>query len=110
MGFERTDLRTTEIKIMTENDQPMKILGVTPLATLRMAGYVLSEDLVVVDFLGSDKFFLGRSFTLAYGVLIDLNERTLTICNPERVTSTREESKEDISKRIPVYIDETLKV
>ena len=24
LGFERTDLRTTEIKIMTANDQPMK--------------------------------------------------------------------------------------
>ena len=44
LGYERTDLSTTEIKIMTANDQPMKILGVAPLVTLRMAGCHLVED------------------------------------------------------------------
>ena len=60
LGYERTDLNTTEIKILTANDQPMKILGIAPLVTLRMAGYDLVEDVVVVHFLGSDEFILGR--------------------------------------------------
>ena len=110
LGYERTELNATEIKIMTANDQPMKILGMTPLVTLRMAGYDLLENFVVVDFLGSDEFILGRSFIRAYGVLIDLNEKVLTVRNPERVVSTREESIQDVSKRVPVYVDETLKV
>ena len=53
---------------------------------------------------------LGRSFIRAYGVLIDLNEKVLTVRNPERIVSTREESIQDASKRVPVYVDETLKV
>ena len=57
-----------------------------------MAGYDLVEDFVVVNFLGSDKFILGRSFIRAYGVLIDLKEKILTIRNPERMVPTREES------------------
>ena len=60
LGYERTELNATEINIMTANDQPMKILGVTPLVTLKMAGYDLLENFVVVDFLGSDEFILGR--------------------------------------------------
>ena len=64
----------------------------------------------MVDFLGSDEFILGRSIIRAYGVLIDLNEKILTIRNPERIVPTREESIQDVSKRIPVYVDETLKV
>ena len=80
------------------------------MVTLRMAGYDLLENFVVVDFLGSDEFILGRSFIRAYGVLIDLNEKVLTIRNPERILPTREESIQDVSKRATVYVDETLKV
>ena len=75
LGYERTDLSTTEIRIMTANDQPMKILGMAPLVTLRIAGYDLLENFVVVDFLGSDEFILSRSFIRAYGVLIDLTRK-----------------------------------
>ena len=95
---------------MTANDQPMKILGIAPLVTLRMAGYDLIDDFVVVDFLGSDEFILGRSFIRAYGVLIDLNEKVLTVRNPERIVPTTEELIQDVNKRVPVYVDETLKV
>ena len=88
----------------------MNILGMASLVTLRMAGYDLVEDFVVVDFLGSDEFILGRSFIRAYGVLIDLNEKVLTVRNPERIVPTREDSIQDVNKRVPVYVDETLKV
>ena len=81
LGYDRTDLRTTKVKFMTTNYQPMELLGVAPSVTLRIAGCDLLEDFVVVDFLGSDEFILSRSFIRAYGVLIDLNERTLTIRN-----------------------------
>ena len=34
----------------------------------------------------------------------------LTVRNPERIVPTREESIQDVNKRVPVYVDEMLKV
>ena len=51
LGVEKTELRNKVINIMTANDQPKKILGITALVIPRMADYVPSQDFVVADFL-----------------------------------------------------------
>ena len=85
MGFDRSDLIPTNIRLAGANQGAIYVTGRTPIISLQLAGRHLWMSFLVVKNLDeSDQFILGRDFVRNFDVTIDLNDGLIRIKDPER--------------------------
>ena len=73
MGFERSDLIPTNIRLAAANQGAIYVNGRTPIISLQLGGRHLWMSFLVVENLDeSDQFILGRDFVRNFDVTIDL--------------------------------------
>ena len=84
MGFDRSDLIPTNIRMAAANQGAIYLTGRTPIISLQLRGRHLWMSFLVVENLDeSDQFILGRDFVHKFDVTIDLNDGLISIKNPE---------------------------
>ena len=85
MGFDRSDLIPTSIRLAAANQGAIYLTGRTPIISLQLGGRHLWMSFPVVENLDeSDQFILGRDFVRNFDVKIDLNDGLIRIKDPER--------------------------
>ena len=85
MGFDRSDLIPTNIRLAAANQGAIYVSGRTPIISLQLGGRHLWMSFLVVENLDeSDQFILGRDFVRNFDVTIDLNDGLIRIKDPER--------------------------
>ena len=85
MGFERSDLIPTNIRLAAANQGAIYVTGRTPIISLQLGGRNLWMSYLVVENLDeSHQFILGRDFVRNFDVTIDLNDGLIRIKDPER--------------------------
>ena len=85
MGFEKSDLIPTNIRLAAANQGAIYVTGRTPIISLQLGGRHLWMSFLVVENLDeSDQFILGRDFVRNFDVTIDLNDGLIRIKDPER--------------------------
>ena len=84
MGFERSDLIPTNIRLAAANQGAIYVAGRTPIISLQLGERHLWMSFLVVENLDeSDQFNLGRDFVRNFDVTIDLNDGLIRIKDPE---------------------------
>ena len=84
MGFERSDLIPTNIRLAAANQGAIYVTGRTPIISLQLGGRHLWMSFLVVENLDeSDQFVLGRDFVRNFDVTTDLNDGLIRIKDPE---------------------------
>ena len=81
MGYDRSDLIPTNIRLAAANQGAIYVTGRTPIISLQLGGRHLW---VVKNLDESDQFILGRDFVRNFDVTIDLNDGLIRIKDPER--------------------------
>ena len=85
MGFDRSDLIPTNIRLAAANQGGVYVTGRTPIISLQLGGRNLWVSFLVLENLDeSDQFNLGRGFLRNFDVTIDLNDGLIRIKDPER--------------------------
>ena len=85
MGFDRSDLIPTNIRLAAANQGAIYVTGRTPVISLQLGGRHLWMSFLMVEILDeSDQFILGREFVRNFDVTIDLNDGLIRIKDPER--------------------------
>ena len=84
MGFDRSDLIPTNIRLAAANQGAIYVTGRTPIISLQLGGRHLWSFLVVENLDESDQFILGRDFVRNFDVTIDLNDGLIRMKDPER--------------------------
>ena len=85
MGFDRSDLIPTNIRLAAANQGAISVTGLTPIISLQLVGRHLWMSFLVVENLDkSDQFILGRDFVRNFDVTIDLDDGLIRIKDPER--------------------------
>ena len=85
VGFERSDLIATNIRLVAANQVAIDATGRSPIISLQLGGRHLWMSFLVVEILDeSDQFILGRDFVRNFDVAIDLNDGLIRIKDPER--------------------------
>ena len=85
MGFDRSDLIPTNIRLAAANQGAIYVTGRNPVISLQPGGKHLWMSLLVVENLDeSDQFILRRDFVRNFDVTIDLNDGLIRIKDPER--------------------------
>ena len=85
MGFERSDLIPTNIKLAAANQGAIYVTGRTPIISLQLGGRHLWMSFLVEENVDeSDQFILGRDFVRNFDVTINLNDGLIRIKDPER--------------------------
>ena len=85
MGFDKSDLIDSRIRLSAANKGALRVLGRTPIIALNLGERNLWMSFIVVENLDeSDQFILGRDFIRNFDVTIDLNNAMFRIRNPDR--------------------------
>ena len=85
MGFDRSDLIPTNIRLASANQGGMYVTGWTPIISQQLGGRHLWMSFLLIENLDeSDQFILGRDFVRNIDVTIDLNDGLIRIKDPER--------------------------
>ena len=85
MGFDRSDLIPTNIRLAAANQGAIYGTGRTPIISLQLGGRQLWMNFLVVENLNeADQFILGRDFVRNFDVTIDLNDGLIRIKDNER--------------------------
>ena len=85
MGFDRSDLIPTKIRLAAANQGAIYVTGRTPIISLQLGGRHLWMSFLVVKNLDeSDQFILERDFVRNFDVKIDLNDGLIRIKDPKR--------------------------
>ena len=80
MGFDRSDLIPTNIRLAAANQGVIYVTGPTPIISLQHGGRHLWMSFLVVENLDeSDQFIQGRDFVRNFDVTIDLNDGLIRI-------------------------------
>ena len=80
MGFDRSDLIPTNIRLAAANQEAIYATGRTPIISLQIGGRHLWMSFLVVENLDeSDQLILGRDFVRNIDVTIDLNDGLIRI-------------------------------
>ena len=105
MGFERSDLIPTNIRLAAANQGAIYVTGQTPIISLQLGGRHLWMSFLVVENLDeSDQFILGRDFVRNFDVTIDLNDGLIRIKDPERKYEKRPLNKILINQaKVPIF-------
>ena len=107
MGFERSDLIPTNIRLAATNQGAIFVTGRTPIISLQLGGRHLWMSFLLVENLDeSDQFILGRDFVRNFDVTIDLNDGLIRIKNPERKYEKKPLNKILINQaKVPIFLD-----
>ena len=85
MGFDRSDLIPTNIRLAAANQAAIYVTGRTPIISLQLGGRHLWMSFLVVEKMDdSDQFILGRDFVGNFDVTIYLKDELIKIKDPER--------------------------
>ena len=112
MGFERSDLIPTNIRLAAANQGAIYVTGRTPIISLQLGGRHLWMSFLVVENLDeSDQFILGRDFVRNFDVTIDLNDGLIRIKDPERKYEKRPLNKILINQaKVPIFLDRKVRL
>ena len=85
MGFDRSDLIPTKIRLAAANQGAVYVTGMTPIIWLQLGGRHLWMSFLIVENVDeSDQFILGQNFLRNFDVTIDLNDGLIRIEDQER--------------------------
>ena len=112
MGFERSDLIPTNIRLAAANQGAIYVTGRTPIISLQLGGRHLWMSFLVVENLDeSDQFILGRDFVRNFDVTIDLNDGLIRIKDPERKYEKRPLNRILINQaKVPIFLDRKVRL
>ena len=112
MGFDRSDLMPTNIRLAAANQGSIYVTGRTPIISLLLGGRHLCMSFLVVENLDeSDQFILGRDFVRNFDVTIDLNDGLIRIKDPERKYEKKTLNRILISHaKVPIFLDRKVKL
>ena len=112
MGFDRSDLIPTNIRLAATNQGAIYLTGRTPhhfLAARREAS--LDEFPGRREPWESDQFTLGRNFVRNFDVTIDINDGLIRLKDPERKYEKKSIKKLLINKaKVPTFLDRKVDV
>ena len=106
MGFDRSDLIPTKIRLAAANQGLIHVTGRTPIRSVQLGGRHLWMSFLVVENLDeSDHFILWRVFVRNFDVTIDLNDGLIRIKDPERMYEKKPLNKILISQAmVPIFL------
>ena len=112
MGFERSDLIPTNIRLAAANQGAIYVTGRTPIISLQLGGRHLWMSFLVVENLDeSDQFILARDFVRNFDVTIDLNDGLIRIKDPERKYEKKPLNKILINQaKVPIFLDRKVRL
>ena len=112
MGFDRSDLITTNIRLAAANQRAIYVTARTPIISLQLVGRHLWMSFLVVENLDeSDQFILGRVFVRNFDVTIDLNDGLIRIKDPERKYEKKPLNKILINQaKVPIFLDRKVRL
>ena len=110
MGFDRSDLIPTNIRLAAANQGAIYVTGGTPIISLQLGGRHLWMSFLVVENLDkSDQFIIGRDFVRNFDVTIDLNDGLIRTKDPERKYEKKPLNKILINQaKVPIFWIEKL--
>ena len=112
MGFDRSDLIPTNIRLAAANQGAIYVTGRTPITSLQLGGRHLWMSLLVLENSDeSDQFILGRDFVRNFAVMIDLNDGLIRINDPERKYEKKPLNKIlIIQAKVPIFLDRKVRL
>ena len=112
MGFDRSDLIPTNIRLAASNQGAIYVTGRTPIISLQLRGRHFWMSFLVVENLDkSDQFILGRDFVRNFDVMIDLNDGLIRIKDPERKYEKKPLNKILINQaKVPIFLDRKVRL
>ena len=112
MGFDRSDLIQTNIRLAAANQGAIYVAGRTPIISLQLGGSHLWMSFLVVENLDeSDQFILGRDFVRNFDVTIDLNDGLIRVKDPERKNEKKPLKKILINQaKVPIFLDRKVRL
>ena len=112
MGFERSDLIPTNIRLAASNQGAIYVRGRTPIISLQLGeSHFWMSFLVVKNLDESDQFILGRDFARKFDVTIDLNDGLIRIKDPERKYEKKSLNKILINQaKVPTFLDRKVRL
>ena len=112
MGFDRSDLITTNIRLAAANQGAIYVTERTPIISLQLGGRHLSMSFLVVEILDeSDQIILGRDFVRNFDITIDLNDGLIRIKDPERKYEKKRPVKILINRaKVPIFLDRKVRL
>ena len=112
MGFDRSNLIPTNIRLATANQGAIYMTGRTPIISLQLGGRHLWMSFLVVEKFGeSDQVILGRDFVRNFDATIDLNDGLIRIKTPERKYKKKLLNKILINQaKVPIFLDRKVRL
>ena len=112
MGFDRSDLIPTNIRLAAANQGAIYVTGRTPIISLQLGGRHFSMSFLVVKKLDeSDQIILGRDFVRNFDVTIVLNDGLIRIKDPERKYEKKPPNKILINQaKVPIFLDRKVRL
>ena len=112
IGFERSDLIPTNIRLAAANQGAIYVTERTPIISLQLGGRHLWMSFLVVENLDeSDQFILGRDFVRNFDVTIDLKDGLVRIKDPERKYEKKPLNKILINQaKVPIFLDRKVRL
>ena len=112
MGFDRSDLIPTNIRLAAANQGAIYVTGRTPIISRQLGrGHIWMSFLVVENLDESDQFILGRDFLRNFDVTIDLNDGLIRIKDPERKYEKKPLNKILFNQaKVPIFRDRKVRL
>ena len=112
MGFERSDLIPTNIRMVPANQGAIYVTGRTPIISLQLGGRHLWMSFLVVENLDeSDQFILGRDFVRNFDLAIGLNDGLIRTKDRERKYEKKPLNKILINQaHVPIFLDRKVRL
>ena len=112
MGFDRSDLIPTKIRLAAANQGAIYVTGRTPIISLQLGGRHLWMSFLVVENLDeSNQFILGSDLVCNFDVTIDLNDRLIRIKDPERKYEKKPLNKILFNQaKVPIFLDRKVRL
>ena len=83
LGLSDVEVETKHTNLVAVNGKPITTYGLVKSIAFNIAGFELEISLIFVQDLTREDFILGRTFIRTHDVLLDLNQRTMTIRRPK---------------------------
>ena len=112
MGFDRSDVIQTSIRLAAANQGAIYVTGRTPITSLQLGGRHLWMSFLVVENLDeSDQIILGRDFVRNFDVTIDLKDALIRIKDPERKYENIPLNRILINQaKVPIFLDRKVRL
>ena len=112
LGFDRSDLIPTNIRLAAANQGAIYVTGRTPIISLQLGGRHLWMSFLVVENLDeTDQFILGQVFVRKFDVTIDLTDGLIRIKDPEMKYEKKLFNKILINQaKVPIFLDRKVRL